>query len=111
MKKTYEAVFVVINSGFSEVVMEAARKAGAAGGTTIKGRGTASKQLEEEFNITIQPEKEIVIILVPADIKDAVLKEIYENVGLESDGQGIAFSLPISDIIGIKDFDTKKKKD
>ena len=111
MKKNYEAVFVVINAGFCEAVMEAARKVGAIGGTTIKGRGTASKQLENNFNITIQPEKEIVIIVVPEELKDAVLRQIYEETGLESQSQGIAFSLPISAVVGIKDFDTKKKKD
>ena len=78
----FEAVFCVVNAGFADQVMFAARKAGAAGGTILKGRGTTSTEAEEMFNITIHPEKEVVIILVPADSKDAVLRMIYSLSGL-----------------------------
>jgi hypothetical protein len=53
--KKYEAVFCAVNAGFSDHVMFAARKAGAAGGTILKGRGTTTTEAEEMFNITIQP--------------------------------------------------------
>ncbi len=82
MDTKYEAIFCVVNTGFSDEVMFAARKAGAGGGTIIKGRGTAPLEAEETFKITIQPEKEIVIILVPQDIKDKVLRSIYDTAGL-----------------------------
>ena len=104
MDKTFEAVFCIVNAGFSDNVMYAARKAGAGGGTIIKGRGTAPLEAEEAFKITIQPEKEIVIILVPAEIKDDVLRSIYDSAGLGSEGQGIAFSLPIERAVGLSGF-------
>ncbi len=66
MNNKFEAIFCVVNAGFSDEVMFAARKAGAAGGTIIKGRGTTSTEAEKTFGITIQPDKEIVIILVPS---------------------------------------------
>ena len=103
-KVKMETVFCVVNAGFSDAVMFAARKAGATGGTIIKGRGTTSTEAEQMFNITIQPEKEIVFILVPAEIKDAVLRSIYQTAGLESESHGIAFSLPVSHAVGLHDF-------
>lgn len=103
MDRKYEVIFCVINAGFSEEVMTAARKAGARGGTIIKGRGTASREAEQVFNISIQPEKEIVMILVPTEIKDHVLRMIYDSVGLDAEGQGIVFTLPVERALGLKD--------
>lgn len=98
---SYEAVFCVVNAGFSDTVMDAAREVGARGGTVIHARGTANKEAEKFFHITIQPDKEIVMILVPADIKDAVLHAIYQQAGLKSAGQGIAFSVAVDNVVGI----------
>ncbi len=97
----YEVVFCIVNEGFSDVVMDAAKEAGARGGTVIHARGTANKEAEKFFHITIQPEKEIVMILVPAEIKDDVLHALYRNAGLKTEGQGIAFSMPVDDVVGM----------
>ena len=91
----------IVNNGFSEAAMDAAKACGAKGGTILHGRGTASKDAEKFFNISIQPEKEIVMILVSAKKKDAILSALYENVGLSSAGQGIAFSLPVDGVVGL----------
>ena len=108
-EKKYEAVFCVINAGFSDDVMYAARKVGAAGGTILKGHGTAPLEAEAAFNIRIQPEKEIVLLLVPAEIKDAVLRELYQSVGLDNPGQGIVFSIPVERALGLSDFNRNEK--
>ncbi|MDE6275052.1 MAG: P-II family nitrogen regulator [Clostridia bacterium] len=97
----YEMVMCIVNAGFSELVMDAAREEGARGGTVIHARGTANKDAEQFFHIAIQPDKDIVLILVPSDIKDNVLHAIYRNAGLNSEGKGIAFSLPVDDVVGI----------
>ena len=89
----YEMILCVVNAGFSDDVMDAAREAGARGGTVIHARGTANKEAESFFHITIQPDKDVVMMIVPADIKDKVLHAIYQSAGLKSEGQGIAFSL------------------
>ena len=99
--KKYEMIFCIVNSGYSQLVMDAAKEAGARGGTVIRGRGTANQEAEEFFHITIQPEKEIVMILVKAGIKDDVLKRVYEAAGLNSAGQGIAFSMPVDATVGL----------
>ena len=100
-KFPHEVVFCIVNSGYSEAVMEAAKKGGARGGTVINGRGTAGKEAEKFFGISVQPEKEIVMILAPASCKDGILKSLYEEVGLDSAGQGIAFSLPVDGVVGL----------
>lgn len=97
----YEVIFCIVNAGFSETVMDAAKEVGARGGTVIHARGTANKEAEQFFHITIQPDKEIVMILVPADIKDGVLHAIYQQAGLKTAGQGIAFSMAVDNVVGI----------
>ena len=100
-EKKYEMILCIVNAGFSETVMDAARAAGARGGTLLRGRGTANREAEEHFHITVQPDKEIVMILVPLEIKDAVLKNIYTAAGLNTAGQGIAFSLAVDRTVGL----------
>ena len=101
MEFKHEAIFCIVNSGYSEAVMDAAKKLGARGGTVINARGTASKEAETFFHITVTPEKEIVMILVPAKIKDAVMHALYKEVGLNTAGHGIAFSLPVDSVVGV----------
>ncbi|MBP3857467.1 MAG: P-II family nitrogen regulator [Ruminiclostridium sp.] len=99
--KSYEMIFCIINSGFSETVMDAAREAGARGGTVIRARGTAGKEAEEIFQITIHPDKEVLMILVPKEIKDAVLDAVYKSAGMSTAGQGIAFSMTVNRTVGL----------
>ncbi len=98
----YEMIFCIINSGFSDTLMDAAREAGARGGTVMRARGTAGKEAEELFEITVHPDKEVVMILVSKDIKDAVLSAVYGAVGMGTAGQGIAFSLPVNKTVGLQ---------
>jgi len=108
MEFNHEAIFCIVNSGYSEAVMEAAKKFGARGGTVINARGTASKEAETFFHITIQPEKEIVMILVPSEIKENVMHALYKEVGLDTAGQGIAFAMPVDGVVGISNGNEQK---
>lgn len=112
-KKTdnkFEAVFCIVNAGFSESVMNAARTVGVTGGTIIHAGGTASPNAEKLFGISISPEKEIVMMVVDKKIKDDVLHNLYSAVGLNTAGSGIAFSLPVSDAVGINTLAEIKKQ-
>lgn len=100
-EKKYEMILCVVNAGFSGNVMEVAKAEGAGGGTVLHARGTANQEAEQFFHISIQPEKDIVMMVVPAAIKDKVLRAIYEKTGLETEGQGIAFSMPVSKAVGL----------
>ena len=101
MTYEYEMIVCVVNTGFSDAVMSAARACGARGGTVINARGTANPEAESFFKITIQPEKEIVMIVVPSAIKDDILHALYKDVGLNTPGQGIAFTLPVDAAVGL----------
>ena len=103
----YEMIVCIVNTGFSDAVMSAARECGARGGTVLHARGTANPEAEHFFKITIQPEKEVVMILVPSDVKDDILHAIYKQVGLNTPGQGIAFTLPVDDAVGLPKIEEK----
>ena len=96
----YEMIYAIVNAGFADTVMEAAREFGARGGTVIHARGTANSDAEKMFGISIQPEKEIVMIVVPTALRNDILHTIYQKVGLKTPGQGIAFSLPVDEVAG-----------
>ena len=103
-KYKHEVIICIINSGFSDEVMDAAREFGARGGTVIRARGTANAEAEKLFNIAIQPEKEIVMILVESKLKNDILHALYRAVGLNTPGQGIAFTMPVESVVGLTDF-------
>lgn len=97
----FELIVCIINRGFSDAVMTAARGAGARGGTILHAKGTGSHEVERFFGITIQPEKEIVLILVPKEIRSTVMAAVSSSCGLNTEGGGIAFSLPVEDVLGL----------
>lgn len=105
MEFEYEMICCIVNTGYSEAVMDAAREFGARGGTVLHARGTANPEAETFFRITVQPEKEMVMILVPAKLKDDILHALYKAVGLNTPGQGIAFSLPVDRAVGLAEGD------
>ena len=113
MTNEYGCILCIVNNGFSEVAMDAAKACGARGGTILHGRGTISKEAEKFFNISIQPEKEIVMILAKKELVDGILKGLYKAVGSATEAQGIAFSLPVDEVVGINENTLKKveKKD
>lgn len=107
-KFTHEVIICIVNAGFSEAVMDAARDFGARGGTVLRARGTANVEAEKLFQISVQPEKEMVMILVESKLRDDILHALYRAVGLNTPGQGIAFSLPVDSVVGLSSFEQEK---
>ena len=103
----HEVIFAIVNSGFAEDVMDIAREKGARGGTILNARGVAREQAAEFFGITIHAEKEILMMVVEKEIRDDVLNAIYKEMGMAKKAQGIAFSLPVSDVAGLVKVDTE----
>ncbi len=101
MDNEYELILCIVNAGFSDAVMDAAHQYGAKGGTIISARGTANKEAEAFFSITIQPEKDMIMLVVPKNIRDDILRALYHAVGLNTPGHGIAFSLPVDNAVGL----------
>ena len=104
--KEYEAIFFILNKGHVDEAMEAARAAGATGGTIINGRGTADPgEIIKKFGISVQAEKELLLILAETKYKAAIMKAISLAAGLNKAGGGIGFSVPVEDTIGLSQED------
>ena len=97
----HEVIFAIVNSGFAEEAMAIARELGARGGTIINARGVARENEAAFFGITIHAEKEILMLVVEKNIRDNVLNALYKEMGMDKKAQGIAFSLPVSDVAGL----------
>jgi nitrogen regulatory protein PII len=89
VSQDYSLLLAVVNKGNTDLVMNAARKAGGQGGTIAVARGTGNPELAKTYGLVIQPEKELVFIVVNSSIKEKVMAQIYEEAGLETKGSGI----------------------
>ena len=107
--ENHEVIFAIVNSGFAEDVMDVAREQGVRGGTILNARGVAKEDAAAFFGITLHAEKEILMMVVEKDIRDNVLNAIYKEMGMAKAAQGIAFSLPVSDVAGLVQIEEKKK--
>ncbi|MDR1496509.1 MAG: P-II family nitrogen regulator [Clostridiales Family XIII bacterium] len=103
----YSLILTIVNRGYAELVMDAAREAGARGGTVLYARGTGIHTMEKFMNIDIQPEKEIVLTLVRRVAVREIMHAILEAGGLRTKARGISFSLPVTDLIGFADEDAE----
>ena len=96
----YELILVIANQGATDQVMDAARSAGARGGTVIHGLGTGSKNAEKFYKVSIASEKEVILIVSATEQKAAIMKAILEKAGPDTKAGAITFSLPVSEIAG-----------
>lgn len=97
----YEAIFVIVNKGMSAEVIEAADKAGSTGGTIIHGRGSGTEEKARLFNIEIEPEKDIVLILAKTDDATIIMDSINSSLQIDQPGTGIIFTMPVSRTLGL----------
>ena len=101
MSEEYDLIVTIINKGWADEVVEASRRAGAEGGTILYGRGTGVHEQKTFLGILIEPEKEVVLTLIPRNLTDTVMKAVIEAGQLEKPGTGIAFVLDASKVAGI----------
>ena len=99
--KKHDLVIIVTNHGYSNELMACAREAGASGGTVINARGLIHRGPVKFFGITVQEEKEIIMILVGRDKRIPIMQAISENFGLATKARSIVFSLPAENITGL----------
>ena len=98
----YELLTVVSNIGYSNLVMDAAREAGAGGGTVVHARGTGVQGSERFFGVQLASEKEMIYIVVRSSEKNRIMQAIMEKAGLQTRAQAIAFSLPVTEVAGMR---------
>ena len=96
-------IVTIVRKGWGSSGLQASVKAGARGGTVLFGRGAGVHEQEKIFGMSIEPEKEIVLTIVPVDQVDRILAEIVREADLEAPGHGMAFVLPVQKIVGVAD--------
>ncbi len=97
-----EMIFVIMNSGYSDELMDAARGAGAGGGTVIDAKGTGAKFAQKFFGLTIAEDKQIVIIVTKSKDRTAIISEIMKKCGPGTAPGAVAFSVPATQIAGLR---------
>lgn len=98
----HEMLVVISNQGYTELVMDAAKKAGAGGGTVIHARGTGMEKAEAFFGISLASEKEMTFIVAKSSQKKAIMESVMREAGMESKAKAIVFSLPVTDTAGLR---------
>ena len=98
--KGYNLLITVVIEGYAEKVMAVAKKNGANGGTLIKGREIGSKSGFKFFNVEVEPEKDILLIVCKEEEKNKIMEAILEKFGANTEARGMCISLPIDNVTG-----------
>ena len=98
----YELLVTIANQGHTELIMDAARKVHAAGGTVIHAKGTGTHLAQKFMGMTLVPEKEMIFIVVRKTQKNAIMKAIMDEAGTGTPAGAIVFSLPVTDTAGMR---------
>ena len=101
MQTTQELIVAIYEKGYTDMVMDAAREAGARGGTTIRAKGT-SAGAQKFFGLSLADEKEMLFIVSQTEQKKNIMKAIMQHAGMESKAHALVFSLPVTDSAGFR---------
>lgn len=105
MNFEHELIIVILNEGYSDFVMDAARNAGATGGTVLHAKGTGKSRSEKFHKVSLAEEKDMIYILATAKKKAEIMKAINQDCGTDTKAGAICFSLPVSEVAGIRRLD------
>ncbi len=109
MQSSHELIVAIYERGYTDMVMNAAREAGAGGGTTINAKGTAAGA-QKFFGVSLAVEKEMVFIVSSVDKKKEIMKAIMQKAGMDTKAHALVFSLPVSATAGFRFADTVEKE-
>ncbi len=109
MQSDYELIVAIYEKGYTDLVMDAAREAGARGGTTVRGKGTGAGA-EKFFGLSLAEEKEIVFIVSDQAKKKEIMKTIMQKAGVDTKAHALVFSLPVSETAGFRFADEVDKE-
>ena len=105
---THQLIVVITNQGYTDRVMDAARAAGATGGTAIHGKGTGTELAKKFFGVSIAEEKEIIFILAREETRKSIMQAVIRDAGMQTEAQSLVFSLPVSDLAGLRRLDAEE---
>lgn len=99
---THDLIVVIAEQGYTELIMEAARAAGAYGGTVIHAKGTGMAAADKFMGVSLAVEKEMIFIVTKTEQKNSIMQAIMQKAGLDSKAKAITFSLPVTDTAGLR---------
>lgn len=99
---THELIIVIAEQGYTDLIMDAAREAGAYGGTVIHAKGTGMEAAEKFMGISLATEKEVIFIVTKTEEKNPIMQAIMQKSGPYSKAKAITFSLPVTDTAGLR---------
>lgn len=97
----YNAIYTIVEKGNADDVIEAAQKAGSRGGTVMHARGSGSEEARKVFNMLIEPEKEIVLIISEEAKTKDIVESIRKETQIEEEGKGIIFVTRVEQTYGL----------
>ncbi|MBD5490770.1 MAG: P-II family nitrogen regulator [Lachnospiraceae bacterium] len=98
----YELLIIIANQGYTEKIMDAARKMDAGGGTVIHAKGTGMESADKFLGVTLASEKELIFIVVKKEQKNAIMQAVMDEAGLSSPAKSVVFSLPVTETAGMR---------
>ncbi|MCH5337390.1 MAG: P-II family nitrogen regulator [Acetatifactor sp.] len=99
---THDLLIVIANRGYIDLVMDAARGAGAYGGTVLQAKGTGMEHAEKFMGVSLAAEKEMIFIVTKTEQKNSIMKAVMEQAGTDSEAKAVVFSLPVTDTAGLR---------
>ena len=107
----YELLVAIANQGYTDLIMDAAREVGAAGGTVIHAKGTGMEGAERFLGVSLGSEKEMVFIVAKREHKNTIMRAIMKKAGMESKAKSIVFSLPVTSTAGMRLMEESHEED
>ena len=101
LKQSFGLIVTIVNQGYADKVIDAAKSCGTEGATILKARGTGIHESNTFMGINIQPEKEVVLMIVKKQIRKKVMRAILKQADVAAEGNGLTFALPLGEIAGI----------
>lgn len=105
----FECVITIVDGGYSESVVDAAKEAGAKGATIINARGSTSKESNKFFKLNIQPDKQVVMILCKKEQTKSIVESISKKAGMNTKAHALSFVLPVEDAAGMAEIFKEKE--
>lgn len=96
-----KALFVVVDKGNANKVIEKTNMLGARGASIINARGSGV-YAKKYFDANIEPEKEIVLVVCNDELEKKIVSSLDKNFSFDMPNTGILFSIELNNIIGVK---------
>ena len=97
----FECIMTIVDGGYSEYVVDAAKSSGAQGATIINARGSTAREQNKFFKLNIQPDKQVVMILCKKEQTKEIVESISKAAGMNTKAHALSFVLPVEEAMGM----------